>query len=55
VDFTAIDFETATTNRLSACAVGAAVVRDGRVTDVFRTLIRPPVLDFDKRLVVCPI
>jgi DNA polymerase-3 subunit epsilon len=44
--FAAIDFETATTSPASACAVGVAVVRDGRVAALERRLIRPPTPEF---------
>ena len=40
--FAAIDFETATSQRNSACAVGVAVFEDGTPTDKLRQLIRPP-------------
>jgi DNA polymerase-3 subunit epsilon len=40
--FVALDFETATPARDSACAVAVAAVEDGRVTDVERWLIQPP-------------
>ncbi len=40
--FAAIDFETATGSRASACSVGAAIVRDGRVHEVRSWLIQPP-------------
>lgn len=40
--FTAIDFETANSERASVCAVGAVKVVDGRILDAFRTLVRPP-------------
>ena len=42
----AIDFETANYRRNSACAVGLAVVRGGKVAETFASLIRPPELDF---------
>ena len=42
VDFTAIDFETANNHPSSACSVGLARVRDGRVVDRAYWLIRPP-------------
>ncbi len=42
LDFVAIDFETANYDRSSACAVGLAIVRDGRVVQTLKTLIRPP-------------
>lgn len=38
----AIDFETATPQRASACAVGLVAVEDGRVVDSYRALIQPP-------------
>lgn|GEM_PF-2996682 len=41
-DFVSIDFETATSSRSSACAVGLATVTSGRISDVQRWLIRPP-------------
>ena len=40
--FVAIDFETATSERSSACAVGVVVFEHGAVTDKLRLLIRPP-------------
>lgn len=42
LDFTAIDFETANSSSASACAVGLARVRDGRVVSSAGWLIRPP-------------
>ncbi len=42
LDFTAIDFETANNSSASACAVGLARVRDGRVVDTAGWLIQPP-------------
>ena len=42
VDFTAIDFETANSSSGSACAVGLARVRDGRVVETAGWLIKPP-------------
>lgn len=41
-DFAAIDFETANNSRNSACAIGLAIVRDGRIADLRSRLIRPP-------------
>jgi DNA polymerase III subunit epsilon len=41
-DWIAIDFETATAARDSACAVGLAYVRDGHVAGLERALIQPP-------------
>ena len=40
--FTAIDFETATYHRHSACAVGIVTVEQGIITDEYYTLIQPP-------------
>lgn len=40
-DFAAIDFETANGQRSSVCSVGVVVVRDGKVTDTFYSLIQP--------------
>jgi DNA polymerase III subunit epsilon len=41
-EFVALDFETATASRDSACAVAVAAVEGGRVTKVGRWLIQPP-------------
>lgn len=51
MDFVAVDFETASASRSSACAVGAAVVRKGHVEKSLSELIRPPVIEFDDRCV----
>ncbi len=40
--FVAIDFETATSSRDSACAIGAVVFEDGEPTEQLQFLIRPP-------------
>lgn len=42
MNFTAIDFETATGKRHSACAVGIVTVVDGEITEEFYSLIKPP-------------
>ena len=42
MNFTAIDFETATYARDSACAVGVVTVEDHQIVDTYYTLIRPP-------------
>ena len=44
--FAAIDFETATFARDSACSVGVAFVRDDGRIDLKRHLIRPPTREF---------
>lgn len=41
LDFTAIDFEAANSDRASACAVGVTAVRDGRIAFTESWLIRP--------------
>lgn len=41
MDFVAIDFETANSNRASACAVGLVRVSDGRVVDSYSSFIKP--------------
>ena len=46
LNFTAIDFETATDRRNSACSVAVVEVRDGEVARTYSTLIRPPGLQF---------
>ncbi len=38
----ALDFETADFGRDSACALGLAMIEDGRITDTHSILIRPP-------------
>lgn len=42
MDFVAIDFETATYKRYSACAVGIVTVENSVITDRYYTLIQPP-------------
>ncbi len=42
MNFTAIDFETATGKRNSACAIGMVVVKNGCIEDEYYTLIQPP-------------
>ena len=42
MNFTAIDFETATGKRDSACAVGIVTVKNGEITEEYYTLIQPP-------------
>ncbi len=44
--FVAIDFETATGTRDSACAVGWVIVEDWKVKDVRNRLIQPPGNDY---------
>ena len=41
-EWVALDFETATSSRASACSVGLAYVRDGRIQTSESFLIRPP-------------
>ncbi|MFT5821683.1 MAG: DNA polymerase-3 subunit epsilon [Crocinitomix sp.] len=42
MNFTAIDFETATAKRDSACAIGLVKVENGRIVDEYSALIKPP-------------
>jgi len=42
MNFTAIDFETATSKRNSACSVGIVTVENGIIIDEYHTLIQPP-------------
>jgi DNA polymerase-3 subunit epsilon len=42
MNFTAIDFETATGHPHSACAVGIVTVEDGIIAEEYYTLIQPP-------------
>lgn len=46
LNFTAIDFETATKSYHSACSVAVVEVRGGEVADSFHTLIKPPGMRF---------
>lgn len=48
MNFTAIDFETATSHRGSACSIGLAVVENGRVTQKVHQLIQPPGNRYDR-------
>ena len=41
-DFVALDFETATRNHDSACSIGMAMVKDGKIVDTYYSLIQPP-------------
>lgn len=45
--FAAIDFETANSQRDSACAIGVAVVAGGRIVERIYELIRPPSRAFE--------
>lgn len=42
IDFVALDFETADQGRDSACSLALAIVKGGRVADIWYRLIRPP-------------
>lgn len=42
IEFVALDFETATERRGSACALALTIVQEARITDTMRWLIRPP-------------
>ena len=41
LDFAAIDFETANSERSSVCSVGVVIVRGGEIVDSFYSLIQP--------------
>lgn len=41
LNFIAIDFETANSNRCSPCSVGVAIVKNGEIVDSFEKLIKP--------------
>ena len=41
-DFVAIDFETATGQRNTACSVGIVTFKDGEIVEEFHALIQPP-------------
>lgn len=47
----ALDFETATAERSSACSLGIAVIEGGAVTDTGGWLIQPPGNRYDRRTV----
>jgi len=42
MNFVAIDFETATGKRNSACSVGIVMVKDGVIAHEYQALIKPP-------------
>ena len=42
MNFAAIDFETATAARNSACSVAVVEIKNGKVADSYYTLIKPP-------------
>ena len=46
MDFAAIDFETATAKRDSACSVAVVEIRDGKLVDSYYSLIQPPGNDY---------
>lgn len=47
MDFVAIDFETANSNRTSACSVGMAIVENDKITETKHFLIKPYPFYFD--------
>ncbi|PCH75558.1 MAG: DNA polymerase III subunit epsilon [Flavobacteriaceae bacterium] len=49
MNFIAIDFETATSFRNSACAVGIVTVENGKIVEEFHTLIKPPNNEYNWR------
>ena len=50
-DFVALDFETATQHYSSACAIGIAAVKDGRIVDRYYSLIKPPEMKFNQETI----
>ena len=48
MDFTAIDFETATSKYTSACSLGWCVVEDNEIVERSEILIRPEPFEFNK-------
>lgn len=51
LDFTAIDFETATIKNRFPCQIGVVVVRNGKVEKSFSKLIQPPSNNYDKKCI----
>lgn len=47
INFTAIDFETATNKTRFACQIGIIVVKDGKITERISHLIQPPFNEYD--------
>lgn len=47
MNYVAIDFETASRERASACSLAAVTVENGKIVKSAYALIRPPVLKFD--------
>lgn len=47
MDFVAIDFETATSVRTSACSIGICEVKDGKITSRRSMLLRPVPFEFN--------
>ena len=48
MDFVAIDFETATSQRTSICSMGICVVEDNEVKEVKEFLVKPVPFDFNE-------
>ena len=51
INFVAIDFETATYDRM-ACQVGITIVREGKIVDTFEKLIQPPMNRYDESNII---
>lgn len=47
MNFASIDFETANNNHNSACSVAIIVIENGKMTDSYHSLIRPPEMLFN--------
>lgn len=51
LDFTAIDFETATIKNRYPCQIGIVVVREGKIEECISRFIQPPENYYDKRCI----
>ena len=47
MNFVAIDFETANSERTSACSIAVVDIQNGRMVSSYNTLIKPQTIDFD--------
>lgn len=53
LDFVAIDFETATLQHESACAIGIVTVKNGHIIEKYYTLIKPPYNKMSSTCIEC--
>lgn len=47
MNFVAIDFETANSNRYSACSIALVVIKKNKVSNIYHSLIKPPDNNFN--------